>query len=135
VKKKATLALEVALLSFSEYPRSRVKLRRTAMSIMEIARPKDPHIIGYMDISLCLPSWFWIMVTYTSAPHSVEEERRDQRAEEEHCLYETAFLLISFSSFVLDTHIENIPMRRDRLCVRPTLRSRAVGTKYLSLYQ
>jgi hypothetical protein len=52
VKKKATLALEVALFSLAENPRSSVKDNRTAMSIMEMARPKDPHIIGYMVISL-----------------------------------------------------------------------------------
>ena len=46
VKKKATLALEVAVFSCFEYPRSVVKLNSTAMSIIEIARPKDPHIIG-----------------------------------------------------------------------------------------
>lgn len=39
------------------------------------------------------------MVTYTSASHPVEEERGDQGAEEEHCLYETTLLSVSFLSF------------------------------------
>jgi hypothetical protein len=56
VKKKATLALEVALFSLAENPRAGVKLKRTAMSIMEMARPRDPHIIGYMAVSHSLQS-------------------------------------------------------------------------------
>jgi hypothetical protein len=75
-----------------------VKDSRTAMSIMEMASPRDPHIIGYMIISLDLYSNFDNWTTYTPASHSVEEECRDERAEEEHCLHETAFLLVSLLS-------------------------------------
>jgi hypothetical protein len=46
VKKNATLALEVALFNLAEYPRSSVKLSKAAMSIIEMASPKDPHIMG-----------------------------------------------------------------------------------------
>jgi hypothetical protein len=78
VKKKATLALAVALLSFSEYPRAGVKLSKTAISIIEMARPKDPHIMGYTVISLDLQGSAGKKKTYTSTSHPVEEECGNQ---------------------------------------------------------
>ena len=51
VKKNATLAEDVAFARVSEYP-GRWKLSSIAMSIMEMARPAEPHIIGLRRPSL-----------------------------------------------------------------------------------